>query len=291
MYKILLIDKPKGITSHDVVSDLRRHLNLRRIGHAGTLDPFATGLMILLIDKATKLSKYFITHDKEYLAEITLGIETDSQDITGNILKRSPVDHLDETLIRDALKSFLGAQKQIPPIYSAIKKDGHKLVDLARKNKDIPEIDARDVEIYSISDIMDFYKDEESIKFSVKIKVSKGTYIRSFAKDLGIALGTVGCLSNLRRLKVGPFDLEQAVCLERIHTLDYQFLDPLDFLDLDRLTISDEFAKLVENGRFLPIDLFSSKNDTILFNELKIPIAIYTYDETKEVMRMSVMLN
>ncbi len=291
MYQILLIDKAKGLTSHDVVNDLRRHLKIRRIGHTGTLDPFATGLMVMLIDKSTKLSKYFVEHDKTYEAEITLGIETDSLDITGVIASRKSVEGITVDKITEVLKTFIGKQKQIPPIYSAIKKDGKKLVDLARKNKEIPEIDPRDIEIYNCSSPTDFRIEEDLIRFSVILHVSKGTYIRAFARDLGMALGTLGCLSNLRRTSVGEFNISDAYCLECLHTLDYTFQDPIDHLNLDKLVVSDETAKSVEFGRFLSTDLFTSKSDTILYNELLIPIAIYTYDENKDVMRMSVMLN
>lgn len=291
MYQILLIDKAKGYTSHDVVNDLRRHLKLRRIGHTGTLDPFATGLMVMLIDKATKLSKYFVEHDKTYDAEITLGIETDSLDITGKVTSRKSVEGINALKVSEVLKSFIGKQKQMPPIFSAIKKDGKKLVDLARKNKEIPDIEPRDIEIYSCSEPSNFRIEEGLVKFSISMEVSKGTYIRAFARDIGIAMGSVGCLSELRRTKVGTFSISDAVCLECLHTQDYKFMNPIDHMNLDKLVIDDEFAKLVENGRFLPNELFKTKSDTILYNQLQIPIAIYTYDEEKNVMRMSVMLN
>ncbi len=291
MYGILLIDKAPNMTSHDIVNDLRKHLHLKRIGHAGTLDPFATGVMVLLIDKATKLSKYYMDHDKTYIAEITIGIETDSHDITGEVTCSSPVTHIEKTDIEEALKKMLGKQKQMPPIYSAIKIDGKKLVDLARKNKEIPDIEPRDIEIYKISELSNYLKTNETIRFQVEIDVSKGTYIRSIARDLGRMLGSVATLSNLKRTRVGSFKIEEAVCLEMIHTDEFRFLDPIPYLNLPSITINDEHATMVQNGRFLPAELFPTKADTLLYSSIKIPLAIYAYDSVKDVFRMSVLLN
>jgi len=290
MYQLLLIDKSANMTSHDIVNDLRRHLHIRRIGHAGTLDPFATGLMILLIDQATKLSKYYMDHDKTYEARITLGFETDTLDMTGSKIKESDASKITEAEIQAEIKKMIGKSLQIPPAYSAIKKDGKKLVDLARKNQELPVLEPRAIEVFSMSEATNFVYEGKTVSFDVILSVSKGTYIRAIARDLGYHLKTFGTLTKLRRTRVGVFSVENASCLEMIHSMDYRFIDAISNLELPHLCLSDEWIKYVENGRFLPLDLFPDTRDTILYNTLNMPVAIYTYDKEKQIMRMSVLL-
>lgn len=289
MRGILLIDKEQNMTSHDIVADLRRHLGIRRIGHAGTLDPFATGVMVLLIDEATKLSKYLMEHDKVYDATFVLGESTETLDATGKEHVFQPTN-LEIHEIESALDEMLGPSLQLPPAYSAIKVQGQKMVDLARKNKDLPELERRPITIYERGPIQDFVSQGGKVTFRVRLSVSKGTYIRAIARDLGLKLNTIGMLSALRRLQVGKFTLEEAVCLESIHTGNYRFLDPIDYLEMPRKVVSDEMATMISYGRELPVDDFDELCDTILMNSLSIPIAIYRYDEVKNTMRMSVLL-
>ncbi|MGD9909341.1 MAG: tRNA pseudouridine(55) synthase TruB [Candidatus Izemoplasmatales bacterium] len=291
MYGILIIDKAPGMTSHDIVNDLRRHLHLKRIGHAGTLDPFATGVMVILIDKATKLSKYFMDHDKSYTATITLGLTSDTLDITGKILSETDASHLTAEAINDQLAKMVGKIAQVPPAYSAIKVDGKKMVDLARKNKELPVLEPRNVEIYKMSGLRNYCVQGKQVSFEIDMDVSKGTYIRSFARDLGLSLGVGAVLSGLRRTKVGLFDIKDAICLEKIHTMDYELLDPIPYLGMAGIILNDEQAEYVLNGRFLPVSIFPTKEDTIVYSSIKLPLAIYTYDSNKNVMRVSVLLN
>lgn len=291
MYGILIVDKAPGMTSHDIVNDLRRHLHLKRIGHAGTLDPFATGVMVILVDKATKLSKYFMDHDKSYTATITLGLTTDTLDITGKILTENDASQISEQEIKEQLAKMVGRIAQVPPAYSAIKVDGKKMVDLARKNKELPILEPRNIEIYKIDGFRNFKIVDNKISFEIDMDVSKGTYIRSFARDLGEALGVGAVLSGLRRTKVGLFGIEDAICLEKVHTMDYQLLDPIPYLGMPGIILTDEQASYVMNGRFLPTSIFPTKEDTLVYSSIKLPLAIYTYDSEKNVMRVSVLLN
>ena len=175
---ILIIDKPKGCTSHDIVNILRKELNTKKIGHTGTLDPNATGVLPILVGQATKISKYLIEHDKTYQVEMKLGEETDTLDSEGKIIKKQETKVLDEKKIKEVLNSFIGKQKQIPPIYSAIKINGKKAYEYARKGQEV-EIPPREIEIYDIKFIS---YSNDTIQFEVKC--SKGTYIRTLCKDI-----------------------------------------------------------------------------------------------------------
>ena len=203
---IIVINKPKGYTSHDIVSVLRKKLNIKRIGHTGTLDPNATGVLPILIGKGTLLSSYLIEHDKIYKAVIRLGKATDTLDGTGTVLEEKdiPKELLEKENVEKVLKSFIGKQEQIPPMYSAIKINGKKLYEYARKNQKV-EVKPRQIEIYSI----DLDKIEnDTIIFTVH--VSKGTYIRSLCADIANKLGTVGYMEELERKKVGNFIIDNS---------------------------------------------------------------------------------
>ena len=193
---IIVVNKPSGCTSHDIVSKIRKSLKLKKVGHTGTLDPLATGVLPILLGNATKLSKYLINHDKEYVATIKLGVKTDTGDIEGSIIDEQKVPLFTEEQIIEALNSFVGKQKQMPPMYSAIKVNGKKLYEYAR-NGDKIEVATRDIEIYNISFLQ--YIDNK-IKF--KVSCSKGTYIRSLCEDIAQKLNTVGTMENLERTQV-----------------------------------------------------------------------------------------
>ena len=194
---ILVVNKPENYTSHDIVYRVKKVLN-EKIGHTGTLDPLATGVLPLLVGKGTKISKYLINHDKVYEAEIKLGVKTDTLDREGKVLEERYVNRVEESQVSDTLAKFIGEQKQIPPIYSAIKLNGKKLYEYAREGKtvDIPE---REIEIYDIK--LRFINEKENI-IGITVHSSKGTYIRTLCQDIATKLGTIGYMYSLNRIKV-----------------------------------------------------------------------------------------
>jgi len=210
---ILLVDKPQGITSHDVVSRLRRVFHIKKIGHAGTLDPMATGLLIMLIGKATKVSQYLMSMDKEYTGTVRLGQITDSQDADGEVLEERPVPDLSEAAVLKTIKTFLGDQYQTPPMYSAKKVGGQALYKLARKGKTVE----REPRVIHISKFEMTRFAPPEIDFFVAC--SKGTYIRTIAHDFGEKLGCGGHLNALRRTGAGQFRIEKADTIEAIEAM------------------------------------------------------------------------
>jgi tRNA pseudouridine55 synthase len=210
---VLLVDKPGAHTSHDVVARLRRKLNMKRIGHAGTLDPMATGLMILLIGKATRISQYLISLDKEYEGTIELGKVTDSQDADGEVLETRPVPPLTEAEVRTAMQGFIGDQYQTPPMYSAIKIDGVPLYKSARKGEEV-EREPRFIRVMSF-DLLRF----ASPHIDFRLQCTKGTYVRTIAHDLGGRLGCGAHLAALRRTATQNFHISQALTLDQIEAL------------------------------------------------------------------------
>jgi tRNA pseudouridine55 synthase len=210
---VLLVDKPTAHTSHDVVARLRRKLNMRRIGHAGTLDPMATGLLIMLIGKATRISQYLISLDKEYEGTITLGSTTDSQDADGEVVETRPVPPLTEEQVRTAMNTFLGDQYQMPPMYSAIKIGGVPLYKSARKGEDVAR-EPRFIRVMSF-ELTRFAPPQ----LDFRLHSSKGTYVRTIAHDLGQKLGCGAHLSALRRTATDRFNISQALTLDAIEAL------------------------------------------------------------------------
>lgn len=207
---IIVINKPIGYTSQQVVSKVKKELNERKAGHTGTLDPMATGVLPILLGKGTKLSKYLIEHDKKYVATIFLGQKKDTGDQEGTIIEEKEVPELDEIKINNVLKKFLGSQKQIPPMYSAVKLNGKKLYEYARQGIEV-ERKERDIMIYEIK-LLSFFKNE--IKFEVSC--SKGTYIRVLCENIAENLGTVGYMSSLQRIEVNNFKIENSVQLDKV---------------------------------------------------------------------------
>lgn len=211
---IFIIDKPKGVTSHDIVSKMRRILNTKNVGHAGTLDPIATGVLPILVGKGTKISKYLIEHNKEYIATIQLGEKTDTGDSEGKCIDEKNVDtqNLSEENVKIVLKSMIGKQKQIPPMYSAIKVKGKKLYEYAREGIEVkPE--SRDIEIYNI-ELINVDINKKIIEF--KVNCSKGTYIRVLCEEIAEKLGTCGHMKELRRTMVDRFSINDAIQLEKV---------------------------------------------------------------------------
>ena len=209
MNGILLIDKPEGWTSSDVVAKLRGVLHERRIGHSGTLDPMATGLLVLFVGRATRAAEFAEGHDKRYRAALRLGVVTDTQDSTGTVIGGTPRDVTPEEL-ETTLASFRGEQLQLPPMYSAIKVKGQKLYEIARRGGEV-ERKPRPVTLYSLE-----LSGRAGEDYLLDVRCSKGTYVRTLCHDIGQALGCGGCMSALRRLEAGSFRIEQAYSLEQV---------------------------------------------------------------------------
>lgn len=205
---ILVINKPPGLTSHDVVSRIRRKFQIRQVGHAGTLDPMATGVLVILLGKSTKLFSEFEGFDKAYRATLILGIQTTTADIQGKILQKASYEHLSKAQVEQCLTKFVGQITQTPPMVSAIKFKGQRLYELARKGI-VVERKPRPIKIKKL----------ELVKFDpprvcVYVECSKGTYVRQLAEDIGRELGNCACISEIERTQVGPFKIQDAVTLE-----------------------------------------------------------------------------
>lgn len=278
---LLVVNKERGITSHDVVNQIRHIFKTHQVGHLGTLDPLATGVLVICINDATKLAPYLESSTKEYIAEIMVGCESDTYDIEGNILNTQTVIDLEEEKIDRILKSFIGKSFQTPPIYSAIKVCGKKLYEYARKNQDV-EIPKREIEVFSIERISNIDYVENTAKFSVKIHVSKGTYIRSICHDFGTRLGIPCLMSNLERIRNGKFSIDNAKSLEQIKNGDFELVGMVDALsDYPRIS-SMEFIKKASNGMKISPNvvkkIFNYFPEKILItNEDKL-VAIYIFD-------------
>ena len=207
---ILIIDKPSGVTSHDIVELIRKKLKVRKVGHSGTLDPVATGVLVLLIGKATKLFSKFVHFDKEYEATLRLGIVTSTGDSQGKILCENEVSHVTEDQIKEVFAQFVGERQQVPPMVSAIKHQGKRLYELARRGIEVDR-KPRPIKIY---DLKIMRTDFPEIDFYVKC--SKGTYIRRLGEEIGEKLGVGGMISRIRRISLGPFHIQEAVRIEDV---------------------------------------------------------------------------
>ena len=244
---VLIVDKPSGMTSHDAVNKIRRLYNTKKVGHTGTLDPMATGVLVILIGRAAKAAEYIVSDSKRYTAGLLLGLTSDTLDTTGKILTQS-ADIPDKKAVLEVLPSFTGKQQQVPPMYSAIKKDGVKMVDLARRGVEI-ELPARDIEIYSLEGAA--LSDNE---YSLEVYCSKGTYIRSLCRDIGDKLGCGGVMSSLRRTQSGTFDLSRSHTFEELEAMEYEerigLLCDIEslFADCPEVRLPDFFAHLAHSG-------------------------------------------
>ena len=249
MTGIAIVDKPEGWTSHDVVAKLRRALGERRIGHGGTLDPMATGVLPIFVGRATRAASFLESADKEYLASVRFGLTTDTQDTTGQVLSVSGL-RPSEGEAEAALRSFLGKQEQLPPLYSAVKVEGRKLYQYARAGREV-ERQPRQIEISAIEPLG--FGPEGDYRF--RLTVSKGTYVRTVCHDLGQRLGCGGAMSALRRLRAGAFRIEEASPLEAFLAEDgAALLRPLDsiFRAYPSLTLGEEETRRVRCGNDFP---------------------------------------
>jgi tRNA pseudouridine55 synthase len=246
---IIIINKPKNCTSHSIVQKAKKIFN-KKVGHTGTLDPMATGVLPLLIGKGTLCSSYLINHDKIYEVQLTLGIKTDTADSEGTILetKNVPEEIFKPERISEILDSFIGKQQQIPPIYSAIKVNGKKLYEYARRGQTV-EIQPRQIEIYEIK-LQKINKEQKQIEF--KVHCSKGTYIRSLCEDIAKKMNTIGYMSALNRIQVGKFNIEDSISIET----------------LEENIENEEFMK----NKFITLENVFQDNNSIELNNKKLEL-------------------
>ena len=266
---IILVNKEKGYTSRDVVNIIGKILKTKKVGHFGTLDPLATGLLIIGIGSYTKLGNYLLDDSKDYIAEVLIGTSTDTYDVTGNVLERKNNFCLDKKNLEEALNSFKGKYMQEVPIYSAVKVNGRKLYDYARSGEKV-KLPKKEVEIFEI-ELLDFYEKDKNNYFKFKVSVSKGTYIRSLINDLSKKLDIPLCMSNLKRVRQDKFLLENASDISDIENGNYKLLNVREVLDLDEREITKEKEKLILNGSV--IDKISDK--LVLFTKNKEDIVLY----------------
>lgn len=267
MNGIILINKEKKWTSHDIVAKVKNILHTK-VGHTGTLDPNATGVLPLLLGDATKVSKYLIEHDKEYIAEIKLGMKTDTADEEGNVIEKENIDvtNYSKEYVENTLKKFIGKSYQTPPIYSAIKVNGKKLYDYARSKEKV-EIPKREIEIYSI-ELIDIEEKENIIEFWVHC--SKGTYIRTLCENIANELGTIGYMKNLQRIKVGKFDIKDSITIEQLmnemnNIKKYIITIENLFQNVDKIILNSSELEKFLNG----VKIINNKKDGIyrIYNE------------------------
>lgn len=269
MNGLIIVDKDKFITSRDVVNNLNHIFNIKKIGHTGTLDPIATGVLVCLIGKYTKLGNLITALDKEYIAEIKLGIKTDTLDITGNVIEEKNFNITKEQ-IKKVFASFPHEYMQTVPEFSAVKINGKKLYEYAREKQKI-DLPQRKVTIYSL-ELLDY--SNGIIKF--KTKVSKGTYIRSLIMNICEYLDTIGTMSSLRRIKQGIFTVDNAYTLEDIKNNNYKLLNIKDFLDYPIIELKKEEYFKVING--VKLENIYNVEDKVIFTYQNEDIAIYTLD-------------
>lgn len=272
MNGILIVNKPKNYTSRDIVNIISKKLNTKKVGHTGTLDPIAEGVLVVPIGRALKISELLTSEKKEYIAKVILGYETDMLDITGKEIKRN-IPNVDKYKLIEVLNSFIGKYNQEVPMYSAVKINGRKLYEYARSNIQITP-PSKIVEIYSISLLEEpIYKDD-TVEFTMKCEVSKGTYIRSLIRDIAYKLSTYGTMKELIRTKQGSFLLEDAFTLEDIQKDNYKLLSIKEALPNIKITkIDDKTLKQVKNGMVL--DKFFEEEISLLVDKDGREIAIY----------------
>lgn len=246
---VLVVDKPAGPTSHDIVNRARRVFRLRRIGHTGTLDPFATGVLPLCLGRATRLARFLGEGDKVYRATVRAGFATSTDDLTGDPLAEPGVPQLDTEDVRQALERFVGTHDQMPPAYSARRVGGRRLYELARRGEDVPRV-ARAVTIHAI-ELLGVARDQ----IQLEVRCSPGTYIRSLARDLGEALGTGAHLAALRRTRSGAFVLEQAVPGDDLASGRNRLISLADALPhIPAVRVGSDGRDRVRHGRSVPTE-------------------------------------
>lgn len=279
---IVLINKEKNCTSRDVVNQVSKILKTKKIGHTGTLDPIATGVLVLCIGKATKLVEVITSYDKEYEAEVILGIKTDTKDITGKILKEEKVIISKEN-IEKCLKQMIGTYNQTVPIYSAVKINGKKLYEYARNNEEI-ELPKRKVTIKELKLISDITYEKEKTKFKIKCHVSKGTYIRSLIEDIATNLNTIGTMENLKRTKQGNFQITSANTIQDIENNKFKIYPIEEILEkFYKIEMTDDLYFKIKNGSIIKNNY---NHDIVAFTKNDKVIAIYKeYSKDKTLLK------
>ena len=272
MNGVLVINKPKDYTSRDIVNIVGKELGTTKVGHTGTLDPLATGVLVLPIGRALKISELLTAEKKEYIADVILGYETDTLDVTGTIInKNNPTVTVDK--LKEVLGSFKGKSMQEVPMYSAVKVKGKKLYEYARNGiKVIPP--SKEIEVYSIDLISDIITLEDTIEFTIKCEVSKGTYIRSLIRDIGYKLGTYGTMKELIRTKQGIFTINNSYTIEDIKEGNYKLLSIREALPNIKVTkVDDKLLKKIKNG--MKVDKFFDEDMSLIVDKNNKEIAIY----------------
>lgn len=272
MNGILVVNKPAGLTSRDVVNIICKKFNTKKVGHTGTLDPIATGVLVLPIGKALKISELLTSETKEYIAEVILGYETDMLDITGKEIKRN-IPNVSKEEILKVLKSFIGKYKQEVPMYSAVKVGGKKLYEYARNNIEVTP-PSKEVEVYSLELVEDIKYLDNTVEFTIKCKVSKGTYIRSLIRDIAYKLDTFGTMKSLIRTRQGLFDIDFSYTLDDIENNNYKLLSIKEALPNIKVTkVDDKLLKKIKNGMIL--EPFFNENMSLIVDDNNKEIAIY----------------
>ena len=272
MNGVLVVNKPKDYTSRDIVNIISKKFNTKKVGHTGTLDPLAEGVLIVPIGKALKVAELLTSETKEYVAEVILGYETDMLDITGTEIKRNIPSVTKEELLK-VLKSYIGKYNQEVPLYSAVKVGGRKLYEYARSGTTvIPP--SKEVEVYSLELISDLKHINGAVEFTIRCEVSKGTYIRSLIRDIAYSLNTYGTMKNLIRTRQGIFTLKDAYTLKDIEENNYKLLSIKECLPNIKTTVIEEpLLTKVKNGMVL--DKFFKENMSLLLDKEGKEIAIY----------------
>ena len=278
MNGILVINKDLGYTSRDIVNIISKKFNTKKVGHIGTLDPLASGVLVLCIGKALKVCELLTNHDKEYIAGITLGIKTDTLDMDGVILKEEKVN-ISEKEIRFVVNSFKKKYMQEVPLYSAVKVNGRKLYEYARSNMPVV-LPKKEVEIKDIS-ILDGIKYEDGkVYFKIKCTVSKGTYIRSLVRDIGDSLKVAAVMNSLVRTRIDNFTIYDSYTLQDIENDNYKLISIVDALpNIPRIKVSDEMANKIKNGVIM--DKFFDSDMAFIFDKDNNLIALYRNIDNK----------
>jgi tRNA pseudouridine55 synthase len=298
---VLIIDKPQDWTSHDVVARVRKILRTRRVGHTGTLDPFATGVLVVCLNRATRLAQFLTGDEKEYVATMRLGFATDTGDLTGTPLSAATdARHISPQPVQDVLAQFCGRIQQIPPMYSAKKVDGVRLYELARRGREVQrrpvEIEIKEIELFALPE--DSFATAETITkdFCFRVVCSSGTYVRTLAEDIGKRLGIGAHLATLRRTRAGGCRLEQAVTLEHLAELadagaaEKVFISMVDAVAMPEIVLSDDERKAVAHGRSIKRDgPWGHEAQAKLCDRDRRLLAIAGYDVVQSVWRPRVV--
>jgi len=275
---ILIIDKEENYTSRDVVNIISKYFKTKKVGHTGTLDPLATGVLVICLNKATKIAELLTSTDKEYIAEFIIGTLTDTLDITGNILEEKEAIYTEDE-IKKALELMLGEYEQEVPIYSAVKVNGRKLYEYARNNEEVilpkHQVNIKELELLNIS--------YDNFKTVIKVRclVSKGTYIRALGNDIASKLNNIAIMKSLRRTKQGKFTLKDSYKIDDILNNNYKIMDIKNVLDYPKVEVSTEIKTKIDNGAIIEN---TYNEDIVLFTYQNKPIAlykIYEKDHTK----------